>query len=87
MQTIASVAVKNNFGRVSNTVKSGEAVAVTQYGTPTMMILPFKMAQEALQLMHAKDMIDFMNSMPPVNAGAPELSTKEITTLVHDLRA
>ena len=38
MKTLSSVEVQNRFGSIANIVKGGEPVAVTQYGTPTMMI-------------------------------------------------
>jgi len=40
MKTISSAEVQNRFGSIANIVKNGEPVAFTQYGTPTMMILP-----------------------------------------------
>jgi antitoxin (DNA-binding transcriptional repressor) of toxin-antitoxin stability system len=36
MKTLSSVEVQNHFGSIANIVKSGEPVAVTQYGTPTL---------------------------------------------------
>lgn len=87
MQTITSVEVQNKFGSVANIVKSGEPVAVTQYGTPTMMILPFALASVALREYNAKRMVNFMQAMPAVNVGAPELSLADINALVHELRA
>ena len=49
MKTLSSVEVQNHFGSIANIVKSGEPVAVTQYGTPTLMILPYGLAAEALR--------------------------------------
>ena len=40
MKTLSSVEVQNRFGSIANIVKSAEPVAVTQYGTLTLMILP-----------------------------------------------
>jgi hypothetical protein len=59
---------------------------VTQYGEPTMMILPYGMAQEALRLYASQKMIKLMDTMPLANAGAPELSLEDINALVHELR-
>lgn len=87
MRTMPSVEVQNNFGSMANIVKGGEPVAVTQYGTPTMMILPFALASDALREYNARRMVNFMETMPPVNVGAPELSLSDINALVHELRA
>jgi antitoxin (DNA-binding transcriptional repressor) of toxin-antitoxin stability system len=87
MRTMPSVEVQNNFGSMANIVKGGEPVAVTQYGTPTMMILPFALASDALREYNARRMVNFMEAMPPVNVGAPELSLSDINALVHELRA
>lgn len=86
IQTITSARIQNNFGSVANIVKGGSPVAVTQYGTPTLMILPYGIAEEALHAYNAKKMIDFMKSMPPTLAGAPDLNLDEINALVHQLR-
>lgn len=86
MKTLSSVEVQNKFGSIANIVKGGEPVAVTQYGTPTMMILPYALATEALHEYNAKRLTQFMDAMPPANADAPELSEEEINKLVHELR-
>ena len=86
MKTLPSVEVQNKFGAIANIVKSGEPVAVTQYGTPTMMILPYALAMDALREYNARHLVQFMNSMPSANPGAPELSLEEINALVHELR-
>jgi hypothetical protein len=86
IQTMTSARIQNNFGSVANIVKGGSPVAVTQYGTPTLMILPYGVAEEAMRVYNAKKMIDFMNSMPPSLPGAPDLNLAEINTLVHELR-
>lgn len=86
MITMPSVGVQNKFGSVARTVGRGEPVIVTQYGEPTMMILPYALAQEALRLYASQKMIKFMDSMPPVNDGAPDLTLEDINALVHELR-
>ena len=86
MITLPSVEVQNKFGSIANIVKSGETVAVTQYGTPTMMILPYKLATEALREYNAHRLVQFMDAMQPVKPGIPELSEIEINDLVHELR-
>jgi prevent-host-death family protein len=87
MTTMPSVSVQNKFGSVARIVARGEPVTVTQYGEPTMMILPYAVAQEALRAYQAQKMVQLMGAMPPVNPGAPDLSLAEITALVHELRA
>ena len=86
MKTLSSVVVQNRFGSVANIVKSGEPVTITQYGTPTMMILPYSLATEALRDYNARKMVQFMDVMPLVNADAPNLSLEPLNNLVHELR-
>ncbi len=87
MKTISSVEVQNRFGSIANIVKSGEPVAVTQYGTPTLMILPYSLAAEVLRDYHARKLAQFMDAMPPTSKDAPNLLTLEqINALVHELR-
>lgn len=89
MKTLASRTVQNNFGGIADIVKSGEPVTVTQHGRPTLMILPYAQGQEALRLLAAQRMGAFLDGLPEgfVEPNVPELSTKEITDLVHELRA
>lgn len=87
MLTMPSVGVQNKFGSISRAVLGGETVTVTQYGQPTMMILPYNLAKEALRLYKAHSAISFIDSLAPANADAPELSLDDINKLVHELRA
>ena len=84
--TMPSVTVQNRFGNVARTVGRGEFITVTQYGEPTMMILPYDIAQEALRVFNAQKMIKFMNEMPLANPEAPDLSLADINALVHEYR-
>jgi antitoxin (DNA-binding transcriptional repressor) of toxin-antitoxin stability system len=86
MKTLSSVEVQNRFGSIANIVKSGEPVAVTQYGTPTMMILPYQLATEALRDYNARKLVEFMDVMPSANADAPNLTLEQLNKLVHELR-
>ena len=86
MKTLSSVEVQNRFGSIANIVKSGEPVTVTQYGTPTMMILPYSLATEALRDYNARKMVQFLDVMPLVIADAPNLSLEQLNKLVHELR-
>jgi prevent-host-death family protein len=86
LKTISSVEVQNRFGSIANIVKSGEPVAVTQYGTPTMMILPYAMATEALRDYKARQLLKFMDAMPSAHADAPNLTIEQLNELVHELR-
>jgi len=86
MLTMPSVGVQNRFGSVARLVSRGEAVTVTQYGEPTMMILPFSLGEEALRAYNAQKMIRFMDNMQPIKEGAPDLSLQDINTLVNELR-
>ena len=86
MKTRSSVEVQNRFGSIANIVKSGEPVAVTQYGTPTMMILPYSLATEVLRDYNARKLVQFMDVMPSANADAPNLTLEQLNKLVHELR-
>jgi antitoxin (DNA-binding transcriptional repressor) of toxin-antitoxin stability system len=86
MLTMPSVTVQNRFGTVSRTVGRGEPITVTQYGEPTMMILPYHIAKEALRVWNAKKFVEMMDSMPPSNPNAPDISLAEINDIVHELR-
>jgi prevent-host-death family protein len=86
MQTLSSGEVQNRFGAIANIVKGGEPVVVTQYGTPTLMILPYALAAEALRDYHARKLAEFMAATPPTRADAPELTLEQINSLVHELR-
>lgn len=86
MKTLPSGEVQNKFGGVANIVKRGESVTVTQYGTPTMMILPYDLAEAALRAYHSKQLLMLMDDMPPANADAPELTLEQIDQWVHELR-
>ena len=87
MIMMPSVEVQNKFGSIANRVKGGELVTVTQYGTPTLMILPYSVGEAALQQYNATRFARFMESMPVAKDGAPELSMSEFNDLVHELRA
>ena len=86
MKTIASTEVQTRFGSIANIVKSGEPVAVTQYGTPTLMILPYALATEALREHNARKLVAFVEDMPFAHVDAPELTPEQINALVHELR-
>lgn len=86
MKTLSSAEVQNRFGSIANIVKGGEPVAVTQYGTPTMMILPYELAEQALRDHHARKLARFMEAMPPADPNAPDLTLEQINALVHELR-
>ena len=86
MKTLSSVEVQNKFGTIANIVKSGEPVAVTQYGTPTLMILPYSLAEQALRDYNARKLVELMDNMPPTHADAPNLTLEQFNELVHELR-
>lgn len=86
MQTISSREVQNKFGSVANIVKSGEPVTVTQYGQPTMMILPFALGEAALRHVGVQRFVSFLDGLPPANPSAPDLTMDEINQLVRELR-
>jgi prevent-host-death family protein len=86
MKTLSSVEVQNKFGTIANIVKSGEPVVVTQYGTPTLMILPYSLAEQALRDYNARKLVQLMINMPPAHDSAPSLTLEQFNELVHELR-
>ncbi len=82
MKTISIDKVKNNFNSISNMVESGEPVTITQYGTPTIMILPFKIGEKVLRIYKAISMCDFMKNMSPLKESVPKLSLEEIKEII-----
>ncbi|SJM94043.1 type II toxin-antitoxin system Phd/YefM family antitoxin [Crenothrix polyspora] len=86
MKTISSVEAQNNFGNMVALIKEGEPVTVTQYGKPTMLILPYAIGSDALRQYNARRMAQFMDALPPSNLNAPELTDDELTKLIHELR-
>ena len=78
--------VQNRFGQVANMVLRGEDVVVTQYGEPTLMIVPYDVGTEAMRLYKAEQMKNFMQSMETSEA-AESLSTQDINRMVHELRS
>lgn len=86
MKSVASSEIQNSFGSIANTVKGGEPVVVTQYGRPTMMILPYEIGREMLGEHAASRMAALLDSLGPVPTEAPELSDADINDLVHALR-
>ena len=86
MKTLPSKEVQNRFGQVTNMVLRGEDVVVTQYGEPTLMIVPYEVGTEAMRLYKAEQMKSFMQSMETSKA-AEDLSFDDINRMVHELRS
>lgn len=86
MKTLSSVEVQNRFWAIANIVKGGEPVTVTEYGTPTMMILPYAMAVEALRRYHARKLVQFMDAMPHASTDVKNFTLDQIDDLAHELR-
>ena len=86
MQTYSSRDVQTRFGTVLDVAKR-EPVTVTQYGRPSVMIVPFEIGQEAVRVHSGARFADFLAAMPPTKAGAPDLSEADINRIVHELRA
>jgi antitoxin (DNA-binding transcriptional repressor) of toxin-antitoxin stability system len=87
MQTLTSAKVQAAFGAAADIAKSGEAVTITQYGRPTLMLFSYKEGEELLRLRAAADLNRYLEgraqTMPQ---GEPELSVDDMNTLVHELR-
>jgi len=87
MQTLSSAKVQANFGRAADIVKSGQPIAITQHGRPTLMLVSYQDG-EALMRMRStariREYMDERNQHMPTDA--PELSMDDISDLVHELR-
>ena len=83
MKTLASRIVQNNFGGIADIVKSGEPITVTQHGRMTLRILPYSQGQEALRLLAAQRMADFLDRLllESVDSSAPPLSLSDIKAI------
>ncbi|MEZ5536276.1 MAG: hypothetical protein R3F02_11715 [Thiolinea sp.] len=86
MKTLPSKEVQNRFGQVANMVLRGEDVVVTQYGQPTLMIVPYEVGTEAMRLYKAEQMKNFMQNMKTSDV-AEDLSFEDINRMVHELRS
>lgn len=86
MKTLPSKEVQNKFGQVANLVLRGEEVVVTQYGNPTLMILPYDVGTEAMRLYQAEEMSRYMQSLE-TSKEAEALSFEDINRMVHELRS
>jgi len=86
MKKLTSTEVQKHFGAIANIIKGGEIVAVTEHGTPTLMILPYALASEALQAYNARKLAGYMDAMPIANPTVPDLTIDQINTIVHEVR-
>lgn len=87
MQTLSSARVQANFGIAADIAKSGEAVTITQYGRPSLMLFSYKEGEELLRLKGAANLSRYLEGRAKtLPANMPELSMDEINTLVHELR-
>jgi prevent-host-death family protein len=86
MQTLSSAKVQSSFGEVADIAKSGEPVAITQYGRPTLMLVSYKEGEELLRLRNTARIHEYMNERLKNMPRAPALSMDAINDLVHELR-
>jgi prevent-host-death family protein len=88
MQTLSSAKVQASFGEVADIAKSGEPVAITQYGRPTLLLFSYKEGEELLRVRAASDFNSYFETRArTMPTGEPELSMDDINELVHELRA
>jgi len=87
MQTLTSAKVQANFGEVADIAKSGEPVAITQYGRPTLMLVSYKEGTEMLRLRDIARVNGYLaERREHLPADAPALSMDDISDLVRELR-
>lgn len=88
MQTLTSAKVQASFGEVADIAKSGEPVAITQYGRPTLLLFSYKEGEELLRLRAATDFDRYFEARAKtMPKDQPELGMDDINHLVHELRA
>ena len=88
MQTLTSAKVQASFGEVADIAKSGEPVAITQHGEPTLLLFSYQDGEELLRLKAATDFNNFFDDrLRAMPHGEPDLSMDDINELVHALRA
>jgi prevent-host-death family protein len=85
MQTLTSRDVQTRFGAVLDLAKR-EPITVTQYGRPSVMIVPLSIGEEAVRQHNASRFAEFLDVMPAPNPQAPTLNLKEVNQLVHETR-
>ena len=86
MKTVTSRELQTRFGEISETVKAGEPVAVSHYGKPAMMLVPYELGEEMVRAMHARKMDALLASLDPLPPFVPELSDEEIGNLAARIR-
>ncbi len=85
MQTLTSRDVQTRFGAVLDLAKR-EPITVTQYGRPSVMIVPIAIGEEAVRQHNALRFADFLDAIPAPAPAAPEITMDEVNALVHQLR-
>lgn len=78
MKTVTSRELQTRFGEISETVKAGQPVAVTHYGKPAMMLVPYELGMEIARETHARKMDELLASLEPLPPSVPELSDEEV---------
>jgi antitoxin (DNA-binding transcriptional repressor) of toxin-antitoxin stability system len=87
MQTLSSARVQANFGVAADIAKSGEAVTITQYGRPSLMLFSYKEGEELLRLKGAARLATYFEGRgQTLPANMPGLSVNDINKLIDALR-
>lgn len=85
MQTISSAKVQTSFGEVADIVKSGEPITITQYGRPTMLLLPYKEGVELMRLRASENLMKwFDDRAKDAPQPAKDATLEEINALVDE---
>jgi prevent-host-death family protein len=84
MQTFSSRDVQTRFGAVMDIAKR-DAVTVTQYGRPVVVMMNVEDAQAALRARAGRRLTELLRKLPPTPA-AEALTDQDINALVHELR-
>lgn len=84
MQTFSSRDVQTRFGAIMDIAKR-DAVTITQYGRPVVVMMNVDDAQEAMRARAGRRLADFLSKLP-LNTAAEALTDQDINNLVHALR-
>ncbi len=84
MKTLSSREVQKNFGTVSDLVKGGEIVRVTQYGRAAFVMIPESVeTEELLRRIAGKKLLRLLKETAP-NEESEALSQLEVNQLIRE---
>ncbi|HHW7507025.1 TPA: type II toxin-antitoxin system prevent-host-death family antitoxin [Mannheimia haemolytica] len=86
-EEVTSKQFQSEFGRIVDIVKGKTPVAITQYGTPTMVLFPYDQAVEAQRLLAKQRLLEMLaerdNNLPKALA---EITLEELEKMIDEER-